>query len=369
MHRCVLVKKKILKLVPSPSAKGGISNYYQVLQGNYNVEVEYFIRGARDWPNRKGSIYEIVRAYFDLIHFCLKLMTQKYYVVQTTTSLGFLALIRDGLFVIVAKLFRVKVVVFFRGLDEKIQKNIEKKWLTLFKKVFFLSDSMIVLSSQFKEKLEYWGYNRPIYLETTVVDEQLVRDIATENIIHKFETIGNRINILFLARVEKTKGIYEAIDSYNILKQKYPEVSFTLAGDGFELNHVKDYVAENCIKNIVFTGFVTGKAKKNIFKKSHIYLFPSYTEGMPTSVLEAMAFGLPVVTTNVGGLADFFINGEHGFITESKDPVVLAGLIDVLIKDKKALKKIALHNHKYAIENFTTSKVIERLEEIFRTLL
>ena len=239
----------------------------------------------------------------------------------------------------------------------------------IFKLVFFLSDCMIVLSSQFKNKLISWGYDKPIYLETTVVDEELIKGISDELISRKYDVQNNETNILFLARVEKAKGIYEAVDCYNILKKKYPELSLRIAGDGFELMNVKSYVRNNSINDVEFLGFVTGVAKFTAYWNSHIYILPSYSEGMPNSVLEAMALGLPVVTRNVGGLVDFFKNNEHGFMTVSKDPELLAGLTEELLKNNNLLKTIALNNYRYAVEKFTTSKVIERLENIYKQFL
>ena len=87
---------------------------------------------------------------------------------------------------------------------------------------------------------------------------------------------------------------------------------------------------------------------------------------MPNSVLEAMAFGLPIITRPVGGIADFFENSHHGFITKSRDPSVFANYIEKLISNKVLYKKSSLYNYKYAQENFLASKVAKVLEKIYR---
>ena len=124
--------KKILILKPAYTAQGGISNYYRVLENKFALPVEYFERGARNWPKRNGHILEILRAIKDLILFVYKLSIYNYGIVQTSTSLGSFAVIRDGIFVFFAKLFGCKVVVFFRGWDETFEKIMEKKYLRLF---------------------------------------------------------------------------------------------------------------------------------------------------------------------------------------------------------------------------------------------
>jgi glycosyltransferase involved in cell wall biosynthesis len=141
---------------------------------------------------------------------------------------------------------------------------------------------------------------------------------------------GNALKILFLARVEKAKGIYEAVDAFRIVQAKHSSVCLTIAGDGSELKSVKEYVRAQNIEGITFLGWVRGPSKLEAFAKADVYLFPTHHgEGMPNSVLEAMACGLPVVTRPVGGVRDFFENGRMGFLTEGKEPQVLASLLEV----------------------------------------
>ena len=124
------------------------------------------------------------------------------------------------------------------------------------------------------------------------------------------------------------------------------------------------------ISPVTFTGYVRGGAKKSLFEESHVYCFPTYYgEGNPVSVLESMAFGLPVITRPVGGIADFFEPGKHGFITESKDPTVIASYIEKLYLDRELYKNISLYNYQYAKERFWASKVTERLEKIYADVL
>ncbi len=75
-----------------------------------------------------------------------------------------------------------------------------------------------------------------------------------------------------------------------------------------------------------------------------MYLFLSYTEGMPTVVLEAMIFGLPIFTRKVGGLIDFFENGKMGYISSSLDPVVFAEAMKPYIESSAKMKSVSLYN-------------------------
>lgn len=363
------MKTKILLLVPDLKASGGIKNYFKVLENKFPNEVEYFVRGSRTWPYRKSKIAELFRAFKDLLKYINKIRSKNYQLVQTSTSLGSYAIIRDGFFLLFARLYKLKTIVFFRGLDERVVEKLEKYFLWLFKWSFFKTDSFIVLSSSFEHKLSSWGYKKKIYNETTLVDNGLLEEFSKNEIENKYNAKLKRISILFLARVEIEKGIYEAIETYEIIKKEFPDVLMNIAGDGRELDKCKKYVQEKNIQNINFIGYVSGKKKTEVLKSAHIYIFLSYTEGMPNSVLEAMAFGLPVVTRNVGGLKDFFQNGKNGFITDSKEPQVFAELIKRLIMNETLMKEISFNNFNYAQDIFLSSKVVKRLEKIYAEVL
>lgn len=85
---------------------------------------------------------------------------------------------------------------------------------------------------------------------------------------------------------------------------------------------------------------------------------------MPTVVLEAMAFGLPVITRYVGGLCDFFEDGKMGRITDSMDSNVYAELTEPLLNNPIVAKDISRYNHEYALSHFMASKVAENIESI-----
>jgi glycosyltransferase involved in cell wall biosynthesis len=357
--------KKILILVPAISARGGISNYYQVLKTAFSDRVEYFERGARNWPYRAGNLFEALRAVRDLLRFCVKLASLNYGIVQTTTSLGSLAVVRDGLFIFFGKLFGCNVIVFFRGWDERFEKKIETKFFRFFKAIFFKADAMIVLSSTFKSKLLSWGYPKAIHVETTIVDQTLLDAVNEEDIVDKYADIDPLI-ILFLARVEIPKGIYEAIDTFTLLRKEYRHIRLVIAGDGFELEPAKKYVSDREAHDITFLGEVHGEEKIRAFWGSHIYFFPSYHEGMPNSVLEAMAFGLPVIARPVGGLVDILKDNITGFCTLFKTPEDFAVLFKKLIDNKSLMMEIGINNYRMARTAFSPADIVNRLENIFK---
>lgn len=352
------MNKNILILTPDKNARGGITNFYIILKKYFPSNFIYLYRGARNFPFKKSHLKEFVRIVSDYLNFTYYLIFKKIAIVQTTTSLYNKSVIRDGIFILIAKLFRKKVIVYYRGWNIDYSNKLSNNWL--FKYLYFKADASILLTRLAKKSLIDWGYKKKIYISSTAVNEELIKNINDDFLRKKYNNSNNEIGLLFLARIEKEKGIYELINTYELLKNKYKHIKLTIAGDGREEENIKKLVSEKNIEDVSFLGFVDGGLKISVYKNNHIYLFPSYSEGMPTSVLEAMACGLPVITTAVGGLVDFFKSNINGFMLEAPPKHEdFAKYIEILISNEKLMLEISLNNHKYALENFLASKIAE----------
>ena len=350
---------------------GGVAYYYRTLHEHFSTEVKCLTIGKRV-GSKKGRWNSLIRFFKDYISFFRELKTGNYNLVHLNPSLVCNAILRDAIFLLIAKGFRLKVIVFMHGWDHSCEMVIKRYFLRLFRFTYFRTDTFIVLASDFKKSLIDMGYIKPIYVETTIVANEIFSWSERASISREpnKDVVQPYFNILFLSRIEKAKGIYEVLDSYHILKAQYHNITLTIAGDGAELGKAKEYTLKHRIKDVQFPGYLRNESKHAAFTKSDVYFFPTYYgEGMPISVLEAMAYGLPVVTRPVGGLKDFFENGKMGFITESRDPVTFANLLERLIVDKTLQSKIGAFNCDYAKEHFTAQKVAKRIEEIYQTVM
>ena len=359
---------RVLLVTPLLDKPGGVASYYKALQNHLTEEVEYFTVGARTDDESLVSI--LVRSLSDCVNFFRKLKRGNYDLVHLNPSLGPKALVRDGMLILIAKALRVRIIVFVHGWDVRCEHLIRKHFLSIFRIVYGKANAFIVLGTEFRDKLIKMGCTDCIFLEKTIVeDEFFLRSTALRRQWSNGGE-GKKLNILALTRIEKTKGVYEAVDAYCILKRKFPWITLTIAGDGPELQAVKQYVHDMKTSDVDFLGHVQGEQKHTTFEHADIYLFPtSYGEGMPIAILEAMAYSLPVVTRPVGGIRDYFENGHMGFITESLDPNVFAGLLETLIVDNALRLTIGAFNRDYAREHFTAKKAAGRLQGIYRKVL
>ena len=174
------------------------------------------------------------------------------------------------------------------------------------------------------------------------------------------------IQFLFIGRLLKEKGIHDFIAAAQIVKQKFPQTTFTVLGGIDEANlgaltqgELTQYIDQNVID---YPGHVENIAEW--IKQSHVFVLPSYREGVPRSTQEAMAIGRPVITTDVPGCRDTVIDGVNGFLVPKWNPQALAEKMIYFIEHPEQVRMMGDQSHKIATEKFDVEKVNQRLLEI-----
>ncbi len=358
---------RILVTTPLMSRPGGVSQYLRVVRPHMQNDVQYFTIGKRDEDERADRSF--MRILQDAWLFATTLKGSDFEIVHLNPSFSSKALIRDGVLLLISKGFGKSVVVFMHGWNHSFERFLSQHLSWLFRFVYGRADAFIVLSNEFQRKLKSLGYDKAVFVQGAPVEDDLLDESRRQPALRPASGRRTKFNILFLARVEKEKGIYEALETYRRLKEKYSFVSLTVAGDGCELTGAVRYACDQRLSDVSFSGYVEGSAKYELLQAADAYLFPSYTEGLPLSVLEAMAYGLPVVTRAVGGLRDFFEDVVMGYMTESHDPEVFTSLLSRLIDDSTLCSKISLFNREYARNQFAARRVAAGLEEVYRSVL
>lgn len=348
-------------LITEPYKKnGGVYSFCENIIPflNNNNEIDVFKRGVKD--NRSIKLIIIFDQIINYFIFLKKILKNKYDLIFINTSLSKSNCLRDGIYIILSKLFNNNVLLFIHGFNEKCLKN---KILIQF---YFFSDNIILLSDEFRIKIKNAGYKKNIYISFNPVSKE-ISNYFTTNIIEE-RKLKNPLNILFLARIEEEKGIMIALKAFEILVNKNELFHFYIAGNGSKLKDAEVYVLNNKIKNIHFLGFIKDDEKLKILKESDILLFPTYHEGLPINILEAMSSGLPIVTRPVGGIKDFFENGKMGYLINTKNPVDFAEKIETLLNSDKYLD-ICKYNYEYANKNFNAELITKKLEIIMKKIV
>ncbi len=352
---------KVLLITPNLQLDGGVSAYWNslllIMQKYNDIEISTLEIGGN-----KRNIFGFI---IDQLTLYRKLKI-RYDIVVINPSLTFKSFVRDGLFARQCVKKQIPFFMFFHGWDIDFQKQIDKKYKKLFIYSFGYAQKIFVLSKTFEDKIYEWGYQGNIIVETTNIDSLLLKGFS---ITRKSQKIKDNkiIKILFLARLLREKGIFELIESFKILSKKFNNLELLIAGDGKSYDEIQDAI--DGISNIKLLGHVKGKQKIKLFTQSHIYCLPSYSEGLPTSVLEAMAFGLPIITTQVGGLKEFFHNKKMGYFVRIKDSKDLADKIELLLLDRDSIRVIGEYNHNYAYKNLLNTVVGKRMYEQIKSTI
>ncbi len=346
-------------LIHLPNNSGGKKNYFLSIKDQLKSAVHFSYCGSR---GKNESIFNfIIRNFRDLSSFYGQVRDGQFDLVVINPTLDPKSFFRDSIFTLVAALMGQRVIIFWHGWRWAFERRVVRNMGFYFRMTYGRADAMIVLAQEFKDKILSYRYHGPVYLETTTIDHRFLNG---SNAVSRRFVSTNKQTILFLSRVERAKGIYETIKCYSRLSSKY-NIELQIAGTGSELDAVQHFVMQNNIDGVKFLGWITGDEKIKAYLNAQIYLLPSYSEGMPISLLEAMACGLPVITTRVGGIKDFFVQGKMGFLVQPKDELDLEQKLDLLLSDSKVRRQLGEYNWNYARESFSPYKISLRLEEIF----
>jgi glycosyltransferase involved in cell wall biosynthesis len=354
---------RVLLTRPPLPGVSGVSAFYRAVE-------HHIVRDAEVVPVEIGSLTpHSFHALRDQMNYRDALRSTEVDLVHLNPSLTARSLYRDGLFFQRAKCLNLPVLVHIHGWEHRTADRIDSGPLGgFFRRTLGRGDAFVVLAEEFRERLLSWGVAAEVHLGTTAVDNGLLDDFSIDAKRREFSP-DSAIRVLFLARIERDKGIYETIEACSQLVGEGLPLHLTVAGDGSELGNVRAYAAEKLGSSVNFLGFILGEEKTRALRENDLYVLPtSHAEGMPASVLEAMALGLPVITRPTGGLRDFFLDGEHGYLMDGVDSSTVASLIRRLAVDGALWSKMSEAAHRYAAGRFLGSQVAAQLVGVYRTI-
>jgi glycosyltransferase involved in cell wall biosynthesis len=356
---------KILKLHERLNNTGGIvsfqidlGNFYSTSKNIYyhfrtgKVENHFFL------SNPVIRMFDLAISYLIYPFYLLKLQPD---VIEINSGLDTKSFLRDWLYLKITRgiLKRSKIILFMHGWDEDFGKKMVEHRLKSFLNFFNSANDIVVLAEQFKNELIRAGIsNQKVYVIRTGLDIKFFKP--------KEKVQDGIVRILFLARIEVPKGIYEFLNAIPQILEFNPNIIFDIAGSGSIFEEIKNYeIVKKYQNNIQFHGYVNGSEKVTLFQKSTIYVFPSYTEGCPVSILEAMAIGLPLVYTNVGALREIIEDGVNGIMVPigESEPIVKA--VKKLISEPELRKQMGIINRKKAEKDFSIENIFHELENIY----
>lgn len=179
-------------------------------------------------------------------------------------------------------------------------------------------------------------------------------------------------HLLSVCRISMVKGIEKTIKSIPLVAREIPQVKLKIVGpveDEKYYGELKKLMRNlKCEKNVEFVGPVPNDELVKHYNSSKIFVLTSITEGLPNSMLEAMACGKPVIVTPVGAIADVIENESNGVLIDNPEPEILADKIIEILKDKSLQKKLGINARKTIEEKFSNDDFESQLAVIFKRL-
>lgn len=171
--------------------------------------------------------------------------------------------------------------------------------------------------------------------------------------------------ILFLANLREHKGIYDLLEAYKLVLAQLPGTRLVIAGDGPENQRVAELVRLlPSPAQVTLLGSIPRDSIAAVYREADVYCLPSHLEPFGMSALEAMASGMPIVATTVGGLQQI-VEPEGGLLVPPRSPAALAEALLYLLRDPAMRQRMAAHNRKVVQERYSWRVQISKLEDIY----
>ena len=247
------------------------------------------------------------------------------------------------------------------GLGKKTQ-LIKKIQVFLYKIALPQLDQLIFLNPDDpKDLLQHYAIN--------VKNVEVLGGIGLNLQDYPYQPLSNihlPLKFLFIGRLLKEKGIHEFVQAARLVKKIYPDTEFTVLGaiDHHNLGALQQTELDTLISShiIQYPGHVSNI--KDWIAGSHVFVLPSYREGVPRSTQEAMATGRAIITTDVPGCRETVVDGVNGFLVPKWDPEALAEKMIYFIEYPEQVRLMGAESYKIAVEKFDAEKVNQRLVNI-----
>jgi glycosyltransferase involved in cell wall biosynthesis len=303
-----------------------------------------------------------LKHYFQLLKYLIFSGAELVYVPITQTTIGFL---RDVPFIILSKLFRKKIVLHLRGGNFR---NFYKKSniVTQFfiRKTLRMIDRMIVLCHSLRKVFKHLVPEDKISFVPNGLNLNLDKSKTKNN---------EKLTIIFLSNLRKSKGFWETLFSIKKVVQYDSNVIFIFAGSWrYDEDRIKCqcYLKKEKIEDyVIFEDSIVGREKTNALQEAHVFVLPTYNEGHPWVIVEAMAAGLPIITTDSGCIKECVIDGENGFIIPKQDPSAVAEKIIYFMKYCEKRGKMGKRSRELYEQNFTEEHFVQGMINVINLTL
>src|SRR5688500_7166024 len=329
---------RILIVAPSVRILGG-----QAVQANYLVEylkreplfeVSFLAHNPRlPGPLRVLQLIKYVRTLVTSLVYCFNLVLQvpKYDIIHTFSASYFSFLLAPTPAILIAKLFGKKTILNYRSGEAE---DHFRCWPRTAVPIARLADKLIVPSRYLVEVFSKFGLQA--HAVANIIDQEKFRFRERRPLRPLFLSNRNLYPLYNVACILK---------AFARIQQKFPEAKLTIAGDGSQRLLLEGLARQLKLRNIEFRGRVAPDKMSQLYDEAHIFLNGSNIDNMPGSILESFASGMPVVSTNAGGIRCIVAHEKTGLLVPKNDHEAMAAFAVKLLESQDFASRIARNAH------------------------
>jgi colanic acid/amylovoran/stewartan biosynthesis glycosyltransferase WcaL/AmsK/CpsK len=266
-----------------------------------------------------------------------------------------------------AGLLKGKVVTTFHGYD--LSSVVQQSGTGVYRSLFRLGDLFLPISETWRQKLIDMG---------CAPNRVLVHRMGVDTAKYRYrlrESRPGELQLLTVARLVEKKGIEFAIRAVAKVRLKYPRVRYKIAGDGPLRPKLADLISELDLRDCVtLIGARTQEEIVALARDAHVFVAPSVTgkngdqEGIPVGLMEALAQGMPVISTLHGGIPELIQHGQSGFLVPERDVEELAATLELLLSNPQLWAGMGKAGRSFVEEHYNIAKLNDRLLNIYERL-
>ncbi len=263
---------------------------------------------------------------------------------------------RKSLIIIVLKIFHIPILIHLHGakfhLFYESLSPVMKRYL---KWIYSLADKTILLSRSWQK----W-FQKTINTSDSMVLYNGVKSYLRDSAL----PLNQRDNVvLFLGRLGERKGIYDLLNAFKEVVRYVPDAVLKIGGDGAVEECKKLVIDLDIEKNVEFFGWIGEEQKYQLINESKIYILPSYNEGMPMGILEAMSAGITVIASDVGGIPEAIENNTNGVLIKAGDKKQISDSIVGILQDSKKATQLGIQARKSYLDNFNITDITKKIKK------
>lgn len=356
---------RVLLLGPARSAVSGVSTHLNQLFEStlsQHFRLSQFQVGSEGRAEgRMGTLFRLATSPFT---FAARLVRSQPRIVHINTSLMPRSYWRDLVYLVTAKALGCKVVYQVHGgaLPEEFFAG-KRARTALLRRVLAWPDTVVVLAqSELTAYGEFAPRARLLRIANAVSPGEA--ELRAERYV-----APRPLRIAYLGRLAADKGIFETLTAARILRDRGIAVRVTIAGSGPARDEIARAIeADRLGDRAYLVGALFGSEKQQLWQDADVLALPTYREGLPYALLEAMAGGAVPVTTPVGAIPDVVQDGVHGVLVPPRDPQALANALERLATDRQLLHRLALAARARVVEHYSVARMAREFAALYASL-